>query len=283
MSTSLIAAYQFYTTKVYAYCGIFLLGTGIIGEIINLIVFCTLNIFIKNSSIFYLRLMSISNLGQIIVAVLIRTFNNGFQINLLRSSVGCKLREYFVHYFALLSFTFICLATISQFYSLKRTEQDEIRQIPYVRRVSLIVLIFWLLHNLPFLFYVEMVSGSCRNLSPMFSTYGNYFIWPVLLGCLPVFLMSLFSLLAFYNVRKFSSQQRNIIRLSHDRQITAMVLVYVLFMVILCTPCIAFSIYQLTPPYIDAEITARNRLIYGIPSFFYYESYAVSYNFVSIN
>jgi hypothetical protein len=73
------------------------------------------NLFKKSICVYYLRLMSISNLGQIIIAVLIRTLNNGLQINLLRFKWICKIREFLVHYFALISFTCICLATIDQY------------------------------------------------------------------------------------------------------------------------------------------------------------------------
>ncbi|CAF1524102.1 unnamed protein product, partial [Adineta ricciae] len=121
------------------------------------------------------------------------------------------------------------------------------------------------------------VSGSCRNSSTTFSTYANYFIWPVLLGCLPVAIMLIFAILSYISVRRISKAQINTTRLSHERQITSMVLVYVVFIIVLSLPCILYSIYALNPPYTDTESTARGRLIYGLLSFFYYESYACSF------
>jgi len=88
--------------------------------------------------------------------------------------------------------------------------------------------------------------------------------------------MIIFSILAFYNIRTLNTNQRNIIRLSQDRQLTAMTLVYVLFIVILSLPCIIFSVYELNLVNITAEQNARNRLIYTSLSMFYYECYAVS-------
>jgi hypothetical protein len=66
--------------------------------------------------------MSISNLGQIIVAILFRTLNNGFQINLLHFTWICKIRKFLIDYFALISFTCIYLTIIDQYLSLSRSK-----------------------------------------------------------------------------------------------------------------------------------------------------------------
>ena len=276
-STSpIILFYQTTTKDVYIFFGSILLITGIIGELLNLIIFQTLRVFRESPGVFYLRIMSLSNIGQILVAVLFRTLNYGFQINLLRSSWICKTREFLVHFCALVSLTSICLATIDQYLSLTR---PNLSQMKYSYRHGAIMIVLWLLHNVPFLIYCDMVSGSCRNSSTTFSTYANYFIWPVLLGCLPVAIMLIFAILSYISVRKMSKAQVNATRLSHERQITSMVLVYVVFIIVFSLPCILYSIYALNPPYTDTESTARGRLTYGLLSFFYYESYAVRNSF----
>ena len=87
--------------------------------------------------------------------------------------------------------------------------------------------------------------------------------------------MIVFSILAYYNVRALNTNQRNVIRLSQDRQLTAMTLVYVLFIIVLTVPCIIFSIHTLDLVNLTDQQNAINRLIYTILSIFYYESYAV--------
>jgi len=272
-SSATINSLQYATNQVYLYGGLFILITGVIGEVFNILIFTTLKTFRKTSCGFYLTIVAISNFGQMITAVLIRTLNYGFSIYLIQTTWICKIREYSVVFFALMTFTSICLATIDQFLSFIRPQWNNLR---LAHRHIAFACFIWLGHNIPYLIYCDISSGSCQNLSPGFSNYVNYFVWPVFLGCLPVFIMIIFSILAFYNVRTLNTNQRNIIRLSHDRQLTAMALIYVLFIVILSLPCIIFSVYELDLINITAEQNARNRLIYTFLSMFYYECYAVS-------
>jgi len=126
-------------------------------------------------------------LGKILVAVLFRTLNNGCQINFLHSTWICKIREFLADYFTLISLTCICLATMDQYLSLTRSE---LSQLHFAHQ------------SIPFLISCDPLLGSCKNLNLIYSKYSNYFVWLVLLGPLPVFVMLIFSLLSFNNVRK---------------------------------------------------------------------------------
>ncbi len=121
------------------------------------------------------------------VAVLFRTFNNGCQINCLHSTWICKIREFLVDYFTLISLTCICLATMDQYLSLTRSE---LSQLHFAHQ------------NISFLVSFDALLGSCKNSYLIYSNYSNYFFWRVLLGSLTVFVMLIFSLLSFNNVRK---------------------------------------------------------------------------------
>jgi hypothetical protein len=223
-SLATIISLQYATQQAYRYGGFFILITGVISEVSNVLIFTTLKTFRKTSCGFYLTTVSIANFGQMIVAVLIRTLNYGLNIDLLQSSWMCKIREYLVHFFALMTFTSICLATIDQFLSFI---QPQWNNLPLAHRHIGLVCLIWLGHNVPFLIYYDITSWGCTNLNETFADYVNYFIWPVFLGCLPIIIMIIFSILAFYYVRTLNTNQRNTTRLSHDRQLTAMTLVYV--------------------------------------------------------
>jgi hypothetical protein len=272
-SSATIISFQYLTQQVYLYGGFFIFITGVIGELLNILIFTTLKTFRKTPCGFYLTIVSIANFGQVVLAVLIRTLNYGLNIDLLQSSWICKIREFSVPFFALMAFTSICLAIIDQFLSLIRPHWNNLHLAH--QHIALICFI-WFGHNIPYLIYCDVSSSRCTNLNVSFANYVNYFIWPVLLGCLPIVIMIIFSILTFYNVRIKITNQRNIVRLSHDRQLTAMTLVYVIFSVILTIPCIIFSIFTFDLVNITAEQSARNRLIYSILSILYYESNAVS-------
>jgi hypothetical protein len=106
--------------------------------------------------------------------------------------------------------------------------------------------------------------------------YVSRFHFSILLGLLPISIMITFSLLAFYNARTLISRQVNIVRLSRDRQLTAMTLVHVVFVVISTLPYTIFFIYVRNQYATDAEITARNNLVTAITRLVNYSSFAVS-------
>ncbi|CAF4265848.1 unnamed protein product [Adineta steineri] len=89
--------------------------------------------------------------------------------------------------------------------------------------------------------------------------------------------MTTFSLLAFYNARTLISRQINIIRLSRDRQLTAMTLFHVVFVVITTLPYIIYFIYSLEQTTTNSEQIARNNLIYVILLLIFYLSFAGSF------
>jgi hypothetical protein len=145
----------------------------LIGETFNVLIFTTLKTFRKTSCGFYLTIISIANIGQIITAVFIRTVNYGFSINLLQLPWICQMREFSVHYFALIAFTTLCLATIDQFVSFIRPQWSSLR---LAHRHIAIICCIWFGHNIPFLIYCDISGGRCRNLNVTFYNYVNYFV-----------------------------------------------------------------------------------------------------------
>ncbi|CAF4034550.1 unnamed protein product [Adineta steineri] len=78
--------------------------------------------------------------------------------------------------------------------------------------------------------------------------YSTYFFYPVLSGFLPIVIASLFSMLAYHNVRRIVRRQLPIIRRKLDKQITAMVLMRVIAFVCLVSPYNAYRIYATNFP-----------------------------------
>jgi len=74
---SLVAAYQ----QMIIYSGISVLIVGLIGNCLNLIVFLSLKTFRQNSCVFYLTMMSIANIGQLITGLLTRIMISGVDID----------------------------------------------------------------------------------------------------------------------------------------------------------------------------------------------------------
>jgi hypothetical protein len=255
------------------YFGLFICITGILGGLLNIIVFTTLRTFRETTCATYLTSTSITNLGQSLT-VLIRVFNTGSSISPLNSSIFCKLRFFLFQYFGLVSLTSICMATIDQFLSM--TKYRHLNSICLARRHIAFAYIFWFIHGIFTFIYINSYENTCIMTNYIFAKYYTYFYLPVLLGFLPITITSTFSLLAYFKTFTVAGRQINIVRLSRDRQLTAMTLVHALFMTITTIPYVVFFVYMLSTTVSDVKEAARNQLIYSITSLLGLEYFAVS-------
>ncbi|CAF1013614.1 unnamed protein product [Adineta steineri] len=80
-SSSLISILSNVSQQVIIYLGTFLIIIGIIGGILNIIIFLSLRTFRENSCAFYLLIMSFVNIGQLFSGQLSRTMISGYYID----------------------------------------------------------------------------------------------------------------------------------------------------------------------------------------------------------
>ncbi|CAF1681790.1 unnamed protein product, partial [Adineta ricciae] len=80
--------------------------------------------------------------------------------------------------------------------------------------------------------------------------------------------------LAFIKSRGLARRQVNIVRLSHERQLTAMTLFQVAFIVFASLPFGIYTIYDLNTVVTTSEVAAQHRLIGTITVLLYYEQFA---------
>lgn len=117
MSTSDTLSLANITQQMSLYLGFFILITGIVGGILNLIVFLSLRTFRQNACAFYLTIISFANIIHLIASWIPGIFMNGFKIDLTNSSVSyCKARLYIVQLWVLTSLTCMYLATCFNLY-----------------------------------------------------------------------------------------------------------------------------------------------------------------------
>ncbi|CAF4217679.1 unnamed protein product, partial [Rotaria sordida] len=96
---------------------------------------------------------------------------------------------------------------------------------------------------------------------------------------LPIFIASLFSILAYRNVRRIVRRQIPIVRRRLDRQLTAMVLIRVITFVILTSPYAIQRMYTYIAKIDPSNLFpyAINILVGGIISSFFNLNYAVTF------
>ena len=256
------------------YVAIFIYVTGVIGSVLNIIIFTSLKTFRETSCGFYLIFTSFFNAGQTIFALTTRILDSGFAINLTNTSWSCKVRTYLAQSFVLLSLTSMSLVTIDQYFSISQYRRWS--GLRLARRNLIIGCLVWAFHGVAALLYWDTPRGVCTMINHGYRTYIAYFYLPVLLGCLPIGVMMIFALLAFHRIRKPINQEIGVVRLSHDRQLTAMALSQVIFILIGSLPFTIFNIYDLSTQKLSPEAMAEHRLIGTITVLLYYENFAVS-------
>ncbi|CAF0987835.1 unnamed protein product [Adineta steineri] len=99
-------------------------------------------------------------------------------------------------------------------------------------------------------FIYQLLSITLTILTAIYGddATGRFLIWCKLSGFLPVVIASLFSILAYHNVRHIVRRQLPIVRRKLDKQITAMVLMRVIAFVCLSSPYNAYRIYSINFP-----------------------------------
>jgi hypothetical protein len=118
MSSSTNMSLTFIGQQIMIYGGFLIITTGIFGNLINTIVFLSLKTFRQSSCAFYLTIMSIVNIGQLLFGLLSRIMISGFAIDWTTTSVFlCKFRTTFSQLCSLISFICLCLATIDQYFA----------------------------------------------------------------------------------------------------------------------------------------------------------------------
>lgn len=222
--------------QIIIYCGTPIFIAGIIGVLLNTVVFLSLRTFRQNSCAFYLTIMSIANIGPIFLGLLSR-----IMIALLgfdgteRSLFYCKARLYIVHVCIGTSLTCMCLSTIDQYLATcSRPHWQHFCHIKQARRIIFCSTIFWSLHGIPYLVFLIHVKSSmtnivsCTTTNYIFGQYRIYVVLLVLIGYLPAAIAVFFGSMAYYNVRHIAHRTIPIVRHELDKQLTTMVLVQII-------------------------------------------------------
>jgi len=232
MSTSL----AFIGKQVTIYGGITVLIAGVIGGLFDIIVFLSLRTFRQSSCAFYLTIMSIVNVGQLLTVVLSQTMLNLYGSDGTDTSLFyCKCRFYLSVVCILTSLTCFCLATIDQYCATcSRPRLQQLCNIKLARRLVAIFILIWLLHGIPFLVLYKHVPSSitgkviCTITNTVYIQYGIYVVVLILFGFLPWLIAVIFGSMAYHNTQQLAYYTTPLVRRELDKQLTVMVLVQVL-------------------------------------------------------
>ncbi|CAF1449980.1 unnamed protein product [Adineta steineri] len=243
-------------SKYSLYSGTIICSLGIVGNVINILVFTQLKPFRNNRCAFYLTVESISNilylLCSLTVYILISMYGNDGTAS---SLIWCKLRYTIAQTFVLITFTMICCTAADEYFS-----TNYLYNIRYIctlklsRYLTFVFICIWITHSVIQTFFYNIVpSLGCAIANDIYLRYATYFTYPVLTGLLPIVIALLCSLFAYQNVRRIVRRQIPVARRRLDRQITAMCFIRVLSFVCLAAPFCCYRIYAVNNPVSRSE------------------------------
>ncbi|CAF3717482.1 unnamed protein product [Rotaria sordida] len=238
----------------------------------------TYKAFRNNQCVLYFVTESISNICQLIIYFVIYVLITLNDIDPGNSTLfWCKFRAMMIALCTVISFSTICFSACDQY--LSTNLQFNIRKLSTTKLAQILIftaIVISILHAIPFAIFLEIRASLCRVFNPIMSQYLSFFYYPILSGLLPIFIASLFSILAYHNVRRIV---RRIVRRRLDRQLTAMVLVRVITFVILTLPYAIQRMYTYLAKVDQSNLflLAINTLVAGIISSFFNLNYAVSF------
>ncbi|CAF0739558.1 unnamed protein product [Adineta ricciae] len=251
-----------FITKYSLYSSCLILTLGIFGNLLNILVFTKLKIFRSNRSAFYLTIESISNLLFLLYIISLNILIWIYSIDATEYyPIWCKLRYVLLQALILISYSMICCAAIDQYFSTNcRLHFRQVCTLKLTRYVASTLMCIWIAHSILFGCFSDIQPGyGCVLSSRIYRQYVTYFVYPVFIGLLPIFTASVFSLLAFRNVRHIIRRQSSINRRRLDRQMTTLVLTRVIIFVCLGTPYTSFRIYSL-----NSSVPRNKPMIFAI-------------------
>lgn len=277
MSLTTTPADVWLSTSYYVSSGVGLLTFifGITGNLLNIIVFLSLQTFRKNPCAFCLLVLSISESGFLFFSVLPGSISNILNgVGDVNNPFSCKMRMPFPQIFGLMSQIIMCIASIDQAISTSMPERHYGLKMKTMKCLITGSVVISILHGIPFLIYYDVKSlyGTnatiCRidDNTGAFSSYAIYVSLPFVDGFIPIIIMSVSGLIAVCNIRSMKKKKIHIARLHLEKQLTAMVLIKLLSIYVTVVPfitfyCIRYVIsFDINNAHVQAQLLATSYL-----------------------
>lgn len=283
MSSSSTSSLSFLGQQITSYSGTIILVFGVIGGLLNLIVFLSLETFRQSSCAFYLTVMSFVNIGQLLFGLLSRILIAGFGIDwTLVSPAYCKFRVPFAQLCTSMSYACLCLATIDQYFATcTRPRWQQWSSIKLAHRLLIISFLILTLMLIPYPIFLDDLKSatgkiSCNMNNTNMLQYRNYFMVLLMAAFIPDLISGIFGFMAYRNIQHLSHRTTPLIRRELDKQLTTMVLVQVVINFFTSVPSASMTaVVYATTNIKDSSITDIIQFTSTVAVMVYYTYFAV--------
>jgi hypothetical protein len=284
MSSSTSSYLTFIGQQITIYGGFVIMISGVLGNLISIIVFLSLKTFRQSSCAFYLTIMLFVNIGQLLFALFSRILITGYGIDWTTTSLFfCKFRITVTQFCAIISYTCLCLATIDQYFATcTRARWQKWSNIKLAYRLIILTLIITILFLIPYPIFTDQITLatgkiSCTMNNVIMLRYRNYFVVLFMLGFIPDLITVVFGILAYRNVQQIAYRTVPLVRRELDKQLTTMVLVQVVINLFTNLPCVMMNVVLFgTSGLTNSSILEKIQFVYSVTLIISYTYFAVS-------
>ncbi|CAF4203717.1 unnamed protein product [Adineta steineri] len=228
--------------------GFILLIGGVLGNILNIIIFIKVGNYKNNACSLYMFVRTFLDLYILLAGMTTRILTTGFQIDFtIMNRIWCKARAGFIDINIQSTYTMICLQAIDAF--MCSSPSAVVRQksnIRIARYLVIATLCFWCIHEIPYFIFQDLVITSgipmCIGTNAIFTQYRSYFVYLGIFTTIPIIVISIFG---FLTVRHMKTIAVTRTLSSLTRQTISMALFQIFAVLLFNGPYTTWSIYSI--------------------------------------
>ncbi|CAF0926469.1 unnamed protein product [Adineta steineri] len=255
--------------------GFILLIGGVLGNILNIIVFIKVRNYKNNACSLYMFVRTFIDLYILLAGLTTRILTTGFQMDFtLMNRIWCKTRIGFTDINSQSTYTLICLQSIDAF--MCSSPSVAVRQKSTIRIARYLIvgtLCFWFIHEIPYFIFQDLVviggTPMCITTNTIFAQYRSYFVALCVVTIIPIVVVSIFG---FLTVRHMKTIGVTRLLSSLTRQTISMALFQIVAVLVFNGPNAASIMYSVITANIVKD-TYRRAVEQPITSFIATYSY----------
>lgn len=230
--------------------GSIILISGIFGNLLNIFLFLSLGSVKNNACSFYIFIKSLFDLVTLIIGVSTRILTQGFRIDFtLSNRLWCKFRISLLDITTLCSFSCLCFQSIDTFLSSSRSVLWRRKSnIKVARYLVLLFLCIWILLNIPYFLFQELIFNAstgtyrCVTTNGIYALFRSYVILVGFYFIIPIIIVSVFGFLTYRQLQRLTIQQRRSLS-ALTKQMVQMVLFQIITVLVFIAPHAIATIY----------------------------------------
>ncbi|CAF3698954.1 unnamed protein product [Adineta steineri] len=261
--------------------GFILLIGGVLGNILNVIIFIKVGNYKNNACSLYMFVRTFLDLNMLLAGLATRILATGFQTDFtLMNRIWCKTRLGFTDINGITTYTMICLQAIDA--CICSSPSVGVRQKSNIQTARYLVigtLCFCFIHEIPYFIFQDLVITSgipmCIATNTIYAQYRSYVVSLGIITTIPITVISIFGYLTVRHMKTIGVT-RSLSSLT--RQTISMALFQIVALLVFNSPFATWQIYSIITANVVKDSYRRvvEQLITSFIATYAYGPYAVN-------